>query len=59
MMVELAAIGEFINISIIKNDTRRAEVVDRDTEIFLIKENEKDKNLLIEVTNMHISIAKS
>ena len=59
MRAELAAIGEVRNISITENDTRRAEVVDRDTEIFLIKENEKDEDLLIEATNMHIAIAKS
>ena len=43
MRVELAAIGEVRNISIIENETRRAEVVDRDTEIFLIKKMKKMK----------------
>ena len=43
LRVESAAIGEVRNISITKNDTRRAEVVDRDTEIFLIKKMEKMK----------------
>ena len=41
MRAELAAIGEVRNISITENDTRRTEVEDRDTEIFLIKEKEK------------------
>ena len=43
MKAELAAIGEVRNISITKNDTRRVEVVDRDTEIFLIKKMKKTK----------------
>ena len=54
MRAELVAIGEVKNISITENDTRRAEVVDRDT-----KRIEKDEDLLIEATNMHTTIAKS
>jgi hypothetical protein len=57
--VELAALGEVRNVNNIKNSERRAEDVDKDTEIFLIKENEKDEDLLLEATNMHIIMAKS
>ena len=37
LRAELAAIGEVRNIIITENDTKRTEVTDRDTKIFLIK----------------------
>ena len=40
---ELTAIDEVQNIDILENDTRRAEVVDKDNEILLIKKKEKTK----------------
>ncbi len=36
MRAELTAIGEVLNINITENDTRRADLVYKDTEIFLI-----------------------
>jgi hypothetical protein len=59
MRAELATLRDIRNVSNIENSGRRAEDVDRDTEIFLIKENEKYEDLLLEATNMHIAIAKS
>ena len=37
MRVELSAIGEVRNVSITKNDTRRAEIVDKYTKFFCDK----------------------
>ena len=37
MTVDLAAIGEIRNISVIENNARKIEEVDKDTENFLIK----------------------
>ena len=59
MRAQLAAIGEIMNISNTENNARRLEEIDKDTEIFLIKENERDENLLLETTKIHIAIAKS
>jgi hypothetical protein len=59
MRAELAALGEVKNISNIENSGRRAKDLDKDTEFFLIKENDKDEDLLLEATNMHIAMAKS
>ena len=59
MRVELAAIGEVINISDTKNSRIRIEKIDKDTEIFLIDENERDEDLFLEAIKMHITIAKS
>ena len=58
MRVKLAIIDEITNISIIKNNIVKIEI-DKDTENFLMKENEKDENLLLETIKMHIAIAKS
>ena len=35
------------------------EEIDKDTKIFLIKKNERDEDLLVKATKMHITIAKS
>ena len=43
LRAELAAIGEVRNIIITENDTKRTEVTDRDTKIFLIKKMKKMK----------------
>ncbi len=59
MRAEVAAIGEIRNVNNTENNARRVEEIDKDTEIFLIKENEIDEDLLLEATNMHIAIAKS
>ena len=59
MRAKLAAIGEIMSINNTKNNGRKIEEIDKDTEIFLIKENERDKNLLLKATKMHIAIAKS
>lgn len=58
MRVELAVIGEVRNISDTKNSRIRIEEIDKDTEIFLINENERDKDLFLEAIKMHITIAK-
>lgn len=57
MRAKLAAIGEVKNIRISVNDTRRAEVVDIDTQNFLIKGNRNEEDLSIEFIYMHIAIA--
>ena len=59
MRAELAAIGEIRSINNTENSGRRLEEIDKDTEIFLIKKNERDGNLLLEAIKMHIAIAKS
>ena len=42
MRVEVAAIGEIIIVNNIEDSARRVEEIDKDTEIFLIKENKID-----------------
>ena len=59
MRAELSAIGEIRNISNTEDSGRRIEEIDKDTEIFLIKQNERDEDLLLEAIKMHITIAKS
>ena len=59
MRAELSAICEIRNISNTEDSGRRIEEIDKDTEIFLIKQNERDEDLLLEVTKMHITIVKS
>ena len=50
MRAELAAIGEIRNVSNTENSARRIEEIDKDTEIFSIKINERDEDLLLEAT---------
>ena len=47
MRVELVAICDIKKFSITENNTERIEEVDKNIENFLIKENEKDEDLLI------------
>ena len=57
-LMELETIGEIKNISITENNASWIVEVDKDTENFMINENEKDEDLLLEATKMHIAIAK-
>ena len=59
MRAELAAISEIMSINNTENSGRRIKEIDKDTKIFLIKENKRDEDLLLESTKMHIVIAKS
>ena len=59
MRVELTAIGKVRNAINTENSKKKAEEIDKDAKIFLIKENKKDEDLLLEATQMHLAIAKS
>lgn len=59
MRVELAAIGEIKNVSNIENIERRIEEIDKKTEIFMIKENESDEDLLLKAIKMYMTVVKS
>ena len=38
---------------------KELELISKDTKIFLIKQNERDEDLLLEATKMHIATTKS
>lgn len=59
MRAEVAIIGE-VKISVLQKITQGiAEIVDKTTQVFLIKQHEKNEDLLLEAKKMHIAIAKS
>ena len=48
-----------MNINNTENNGKKIEEIDKDTKIFLIKENERNEDSLLEATKIHIAIAKS